>query len=58
MRETQFLCMKYNQQVDTDKNFCPHPADYCQFRESCIINRLCMDRKNCREKRKAARDEA
>ncbi|MCG6534979.1 MAG: hypothetical protein L7F78_09860 [Syntrophales bacterium LBB04] len=46
--------MKYNQEIDTTKNPCPHPADYCQFRDGCIINRLCMERTDCREMKKAA----
>jgi hypothetical protein len=50
--------MKYSEQVDTDKNPCPHPVDYCQYRERCVINGLCMERKDCREKKKASRGEA
>ncbi len=54
--ETIFLCTKYNQQVDISKNPCPHPTDYCQYRDSCVINRLCMENKECREAKKAARE--
>ena len=51
--ETIFLCTKYTQQVDINKNLCLHPADYCQYRDSCVINRLCMENKDCREKKRA-----
>jgi len=53
--ENMVLCAKYNQQIDISKNPCPHPADYCQYRDGCVINRLCMERKECREAKKAAR---
>jgi hypothetical protein len=49
------LCMKYSREIDTGQDPCPHPAEYCPHRESCIINRLCTERKDCREKRRAAR---
>jgi|GEM_PF-601496 hypothetical protein len=51
--KVELLCTKYNQLVDTDKNPCPHPSDYCKYRNSCVINRLCTERKDCREKRRA-----
>jgi hypothetical protein len=43
--KVELLCMKYNQLVDTDKDPCPHPSDYCKYRNSCVINRLCTERK-------------
>lgn len=31
-------CEKYNEIIDIEKNPCPHPFDYCQFRKMCVIN--------------------
>ena len=46
-------CEKYNQDVDSDSKPCPHPLDYCVYRSHCVINRICMDDPECREKRRA-----
>jgi hypothetical protein len=54
---TKFSCQKYSQEVDIEKDPCPHPGDYCQFRTGCVINRLCMDRSDCREKRRMRADD-
>jgi hypothetical protein len=53
----KLLCQKYSQEVDIEKNPCPHPGDYCRFRNSCVINRLCMDSGDCREKRRMGADD-
>lgn len=55
MSQGRLFCMKYERQVDTEQDPCPHPAEYCRYRESCVINMLCTENKQCREKRKAAR---
>lgn len=54
---TKILCQKYNQEIDIKENPCPHPGDYCKFRSSCVINRLCMDGSDCREKRRMRADD-
>jgi len=50
--EKRFLCQKYSEYIDIDKNPCPHPNDYCQYRMQCIINTMCMEDSDCRKKRR------
>jgi len=48
------ICQKYNIQIETENNPCPHPGDYCKFRTWCIIHMRCMEDDGCREKRRKA----
>ncbi len=50
--ENKFLCEKYKQTIDINKNPCPHPNDYCQFRTRCIINHYFKEAKDCTERRR------
>jgi hypothetical protein len=50
--EKKLLCQKYSEEIDTEKNPCPHPDDYCRHRTGCVINTQCMDNVACKEKRR------
>jgi hypothetical protein len=50
--EKKYLCLKYNEYIDIDKNTCPHPGDYCRYRTQCIIHALCMENEGCRKMRR------
>jgi len=50
--QKKYLCQKYNDRIEIDKNSCPHPDDYCRYRTSCMINMLCMENSGCRVKRR------
>jgi hypothetical protein len=51
LQKTLF-CEKYRQEVDIEKNPCPHPVDYCQYRTRCVINMQCTENLECKEKRR------
>lgn len=44
-------CEKYNEIVDIENNPCPHPDDYCRFRNMCIINYKFNESKHCKDKK-------
>jgi hypothetical protein len=44
-------CEKFKEEIDIEKTPCPHPQGYCQYRERCIIYRLCKENRECREGR-------
>ncbi|HBE44493.1 MAG TPA: hypothetical protein DDW17_03320 [Deltaproteobacteria bacterium] len=48
----KYLCNKYKEYIDPNNSPCPHPHDYCQYREECIINALCMENEDCRKMRR------
>jgi hypothetical protein len=50
--EKKYFCNKYKEYVDIDRIPCPHPDDYCQYRQQCIIHALCMEDTDCRKKRR------
>jgi hypothetical protein len=31
-------CAKYHEKMNSEQAACRHPADYCQFRTSCMID--------------------
>jgi hypothetical protein len=37
-------CAKYGEKMDSAKAACRHPGDYCQYRQSCMIQ--FMEREN------------
>jgi hypothetical protein len=41
-------CAKYGEKMDAAQVACRHPGDYCQFRQSCMIQ--FMERENRSEK--------
>jgi hypothetical protein len=34
----ELVCEKFKEKMDADGACCRHPADYCQFRTSCMIH--------------------
>jgi hypothetical protein len=50
--EKKLLCQKHSEEIDTEKNPCPHPDDYCRYRTGYAINTQCMDNVACKEKRR------
>ncbi len=37
-------CIKYGEKIDSAEAACRHPGDYCQYRQSCMIQ--FMEREN------------
>ncbi len=52
-------CEKFKESMDSEEAECRHPDDYCQTRQSCMINYIGKERKRekAREEKKAAQEE-
>ncbi|MCW5205802.1 hypothetical protein VU08_02560 [Desulfobulbus sp. F5] len=47
-------CVKYGEKMDAAQATCKHPGDYCQHRQSCMIQFI--ERENRGEQKTAAKE--
>ncbi len=33
----ELVCEKYREEIDPENVRCPHPDDYCKWRQSCVV---------------------
>ncbi|MFP3982806.1 MAG: hypothetical protein ACLFV2_03850 [Desulfurivibrionaceae bacterium] len=48
----KLLCEKYKEEVDPENVSCPHPEDYCKWRQSCIVYFSWKERERSEKKKK------
>lgn len=40
----ELVCEKYKEKVDSEKAVCRRPAEYCKFRNACLIHFLTREK--------------
>ena len=41
----ELVCVKYNEKMQAEDALCRHPADYCKYRTSCMIQFVSSENK-------------